>query len=92
LYPEPPPAHLAPSCAEAGVLGILPGVIGTIQATEAIKVVLGEGEPLVGRLLQYDSLQMKFRNLKLRRDPSCPVCGDKPTIKSYIDYDEFCSR
>jgi molybdopterin/thiamine biosynthesis adenylyltransferase len=92
LYPEPPPAHLAPSCAEAGVLGILPGVIGTIQATEAIKVVLGQGEPLIGRLLQYDSLQMKFRSLKLRRDPSCPVCGDKPTIKSYIDYDEFCSR
>jgi molybdopterin/thiamine biosynthesis adenylyltransferase/rhodanese-related sulfurtransferase len=92
LYPEPPPAHLAPSCAEAGVLGILPGVIGTIQATEAIKLVLGQGEPLVGRLLQYDSLQMKFRTLKLRRDPSCPVCGDKPTIKSYIDYEEFCSR
>lgn len=92
LYPEPPPAHLAPSCAEAGVLGILPGVVGTIQATEAIKLVLGQGEPLVGRLLQYDSLQMKFRTLKLRRDPSCPVCGDKPTITSYVDYDEFCSR
>jgi bacteriocin biosynthesis cyclodehydratase domain-containing protein len=74
------------------VLGILPGVVGTIQATEAIKLVLGQGEPLVGRLLQYDSLQMKFRNLKLRRDPSCPVCGDKPTITSYVDYDEFCSR
>jgi len=92
LYPEPPPAHLAPSCAEAGVLGILPGVVGTIQATEAIKLLLGQGEPLIGRLLQYDSLQMKFRTLKLRRDPSCPVCGDNPTIHSYIDYDEFCSR
>ena len=92
LYPEPPPAHLAPSCAEAGVLGILPGVIGTIQATEAIKLVLEKGEPLVGRLLMYDSLQMKFRNLKLRRDPHCPVCGNEPTIKKYIDYDEFCSR
>jgi len=92
LYPEPPPAHLAPSCAEAGVLGILPGVVGTIQATEAIKLILGQGEPLIGRLLQYDSLQMKFRTLKLRRDPNCPVCGDHPTIHSYIDYDEFCSR
>jgi len=92
LYPEPPPAHLAPSCAEAGVLGILPGVVGTIQATEAIKIVLGVGEPLIGRLLMYDSLQMKFRNLKLRRDPSCPVCGDNPTITKYIDYEHFCSR
>jgi molybdopterin/thiamine biosynthesis adenylyltransferase/rhodanese-related sulfurtransferase len=92
LYPEPPPAHLAPSCAEAGVLGILPGVVGTIQATEAIKLVLEQGEPLIGRLLMYDSLQMKFRTLKLRRDPNCPVCGDKPTIREYIDYDQFCSR
>jgi molybdopterin/thiamine biosynthesis adenylyltransferase len=92
LYPEPPPAHLAPSCSEAGVLGILPGVVGTIQATEAIKIVLEQGEPLIGRLLMYDSLGMKFRNLKLRRDPSCPVCGDKPTITKYVDYDEFCSR
>ncbi|HKU36793.1 MAG TPA: molybdopterin-synthase adenylyltransferase MoeB [Polyangiales bacterium] len=92
LYPEPPPAHLAPSCAEAGVLGILPGVVGTIQATEAIKVVLESGEPLIGRLLMYDSLQMKFRTLKLRRDPNCPVCGDKPTITKYIDYEGFCSR
>jgi adenylyltransferase/sulfurtransferase len=73
-------------------LGILPGVVGTIQATEAIKLVLGEGEPLIGRLLMYDSLQMKFRNLKLRRDPNCPVCGEKPTIREYIDYDQFCSR
>ncbi|HEY2736172.1 MAG TPA: molybdopterin-synthase adenylyltransferase MoeB [Polyangiales bacterium] len=92
LYPEPPPAHLAPSCSEAGVLGILPGVVGTIQATEAIKLILGEGEPLIGRLLMYDSLGMKFRTLKLRRDPNCPVCGEKPTIKEYIDYDQFCSR
>jgi len=92
LYPEPPPAHLAPSCAEAGVLGILPGVVGTIQATEAIKILLGQGEPLVGRLLTYDSLKMQFRTLKLRRDPSCPVCGDSPEITSYIDYEHFCSR
>jgi sulfur-carrier protein adenylyltransferase/sulfurtransferase len=92
LYPEPPPAHLAPSCAEAGVLGILPGVVGTIQATEAIKLVLGQGEPLVGRLLMYESLQMKFRTLKLRRDPNCPVCGEKPTITKYIDYEGFCAR
>ncbi len=91
LYPEPPPAHLAPSCSEAGVLGILPGVVGTIQATEAIKLILGAGEPLIGRLLMYESLQMKFRTLKLRRDPSCPVCGDKPTITDYIDYEGFCS-
>ena len=92
LYPEPPPAHLAPSCAEAGVLGILPGVVGTIQATEAIKVVLGAGEPLTGRLLTYDSLKMQFRTLKLRRDPGCPVCGTAPTITSYIDYEGFCAR
>ncbi|MDQ3033607.1 MAG: molybdopterin-synthase adenylyltransferase MoeB [Myxococcota bacterium] len=92
LYPEPPPAHLAPSCAEAGVLGILPGVVGTIQATEAIKIILGQGEPLVGRLLTYDSLKMVFRTLKLRRDPSCPVCGESPSIREYIDYEGFCSR
>ena len=92
LYPEPPPAHLAPSCAEAGVLGILPGVVGTIQATEALKVVLGIGDPLVGRLLTYDSLKMQFRTLKLRRDKHCPVCGDHPTIASYIDYEGFCAR
>jgi molybdopterin/thiamine biosynthesis adenylyltransferase/rhodanese-related sulfurtransferase len=92
LYPEPPPAHLAPSCSEAGVLGILPGVVGTVQATEAIKLLLGVGEPLVGRLWMYDSLGMKFRTLKLRRDPNCPVCGDKPSITSYIDYEGFCSR
>jgi molybdopterin/thiamine biosynthesis adenylyltransferase len=92
LYPEPPPAHLAPSCAEAGVLGVLPGIVGTVQATEAIKIILGQGDPLVGRLLTYDSLKMTFRTLKLRRDTTCPVCGDNPTITEYIDYDGFCSR
>jgi len=90
LYPEPPPAHLAPSCAEAGVLGILPGIIGTLQATEALKILLGQGDPLLGRLVCYDSLRMKFRELKLRRDPSCPACGDAPTITEYIDYEGFC--
>ncbi len=91
LYPEPPPPHLAPSCAEAGVLGILPGIVGTLQATEAIKLILGRGEPLVGRLLTYDSLGMTFRTLKLRRDKACPACGDHPTIKEYIDYEGFCA-
>src|SRR6186713_3394158 len=90
LYPEPPPAHLAPSCAEAGVLGILPGIVGTLQATEAIKLILGRGEPLIGRLLQYDSLNMSFRTFKLRRDKACPACGENPTIKEYIDYEGFC--
>jgi molybdopterin/thiamine biosynthesis adenylyltransferase/rhodanese-related sulfurtransferase len=92
LYPEPPPAHLAPSCAEAGVLGILPGAIGVIQATEAIKLILGQGDVLKGRLLTYDSLKMTFRTLKLRRDKACPTCGENPTIKEYIDYEGFCSR
>jgi molybdopterin/thiamine biosynthesis adenylyltransferase/rhodanese-related sulfurtransferase len=92
LYPEPPPAHLAPSCAEAGVLGILPGAVGMIQATEAIKLILGVGELLNGRLLTYDSLKMSFRTLKLRRDKTCPACGENPTIKEYIDYEGFCSR
>jgi molybdopterin/thiamine biosynthesis adenylyltransferase/rhodanese-related sulfurtransferase len=92
LYPEPPPAHLAPSCSEAGVLGVLPGIVGTIQATEAVKLILGVGEPLVGRLLMYESLNMQFRTLRLRRDPNCPVCGEKPTITSYIDYEGFCAR
>jgi molybdopterin/thiamine biosynthesis adenylyltransferase/rhodanese-related sulfurtransferase len=91
LYPEPPPPHLAPSCQEAGVLGILCGIVGTVQATEAIKILLGKGTTLAGRLLTYDSLKMKFRELKLRRDPSCPVCGPKPTITSYIDYEGFCA-
>lgn len=91
LYPEPPPAHLAPSCAEAGVLGILPGMIGILQATEAVKLILGQGEPLVGRLLTYDSLRMAFRSLKLRRDKACPACGENPTIREYIDYEGFCA-
>ena len=91
LYPEPPPPHLAPSCQEAGVLGILPGVIGLLQATEAIKLILGRGEPLVGRLLTYDSLKMKFRELRLRKSPECPVCGPKPSITKYIDYEGFCA-
>ncbi len=91
LYPEPPPPHLAPSCQEAGVLGILCGIIGTLQATEAIKILLGKGTTLAGRLLTYDSLKMKFRELRLRRDPQCPVCGPKPTITSYIDYEGFCA-
>ncbi|WP_437948261.1 molybdopterin-synthase adenylyltransferase MoeB [Sorangium sp. So ce296] len=90
LYPEPPPPHLAPSCQEAGVLGILPGIIGIIQATEAVKLILGQGTPLIGRLLTYDSLRMKFGELKLRRDKSCPACGESPTITSYIDYEGFC--
>ena len=90
LYPEPPPPGMVPSCAEGGVLGILPGIIGVIQATEAIKIVLGEGEPLIGRLLLYDALQMKFRELKIRKDPSCPVCGEHPTIHELQDYESFC--
>jgi sulfur-carrier protein adenylyltransferase/sulfurtransferase len=92
LYPEPPPAHLAPSCAEAGVLGILPGMVGIVQATEAVKLLLGQGDLLKGRLLTYDSLKMTFRTLKLRRDKTCPTCGENPTIKEYIDYEGFCSR
>ncbi len=90
LYPEPPPPGLVPSCAESGVLGVLPGIIGVIQATEAIKLILGAGQPLVGRLLLYDALTMQFRQLKLRRDADCPVCGDNPTVKALIDYDAFC--
>lgn len=90
LYPEPPPPGLVPSCAEGGVLGILPGTIGLIQATETVKLILGAGESLVGRLMLYDSLAMKFRELKLRRNPECPICGDNPTIHELIDYQEFC--
>ncbi|HYP15000.1 MAG TPA: molybdopterin-synthase adenylyltransferase MoeB [Bryobacteraceae bacterium] len=90
LYPEPPPPGLVPSCAEGGVLGILPGMIGIMQATEAVKLILGTGEPLVGRLVMYDALAMRFRELRLRRNPECPVCGDNPTIKELIDYYEFC--
>jgi len=90
LYPEPPPPGLVPSCAEGGVLGILPGIIGLVQATETVKLILGIGEPLVGRLMLYDALSMKFRELKLRRDPECPMCGDHPTITKLIDYQQFC--
>jgi adenylyltransferase/sulfurtransferase len=90
LYPEPPPPGLVPSCAEGGVLGVLPGIVGTIQATEAIKLIIGVGETLVGRLLLFDALHMTFRTLKLQRDPDCPVCGDRPTIRELIDYEQFC--
>ena len=90
LYPEPPPPGLVPSCAEGGVLGVLPGTIGVIQATEVVKLLIGEGEPLVGRLLLYDALDMKFRELKLRKDPDCPICGQHPTIDHLIDYEAFC--
>ena len=90
LYPEPPPPGLVPSCAEGGVLGVLPGIIGTIQATEAIKLILGTGEPLIGRFLIFDALRMKFRELKLRKDPDCPVCGTHPTVTELIDYEQFC--
>lgn len=92
LYPEPPPPEMAPSCAEGGVLGVLPGIIGSIQAVETIKLILGKGEPLIGRLLMYDALGQRFREMKIRRDPQCPVSGDKPTIKELIDYEWFCSK
>ena len=91
LFPEPPPPGAAPSCAEAGVLGVLPGIIGLIQATEALKLILGAGETLAGRLLHFDALKMKFREFTLRRDPQCPVCGDAPTIFEPIDYEQFCA-
>ncbi len=90
LYPEPPPPGMVPSCAEGGVLGVLPGIIGVIQATEAIKLIIGQGEPLIGRLLLYNALKMTFREVKLRRDLGCPVCGDQPTITTLIDYEQFC--
>jgi adenylyltransferase/sulfurtransferase len=90
LYPEPPPPGLVPSCAEGGVLGVLPGMVGMIQATEAIKLILGVGEPLIGRFLIYDALRMRFRELKLRKDPDCPVCGTHPTVTALIDYEQFC--
>jgi adenylyltransferase/sulfurtransferase len=90
LYPEPPPPGLVPSCAEGGVLGILPGLVGVIQATEVIKLILGKGNPLIGRLLLVDALGMRFRELKLRKNPECPVCGENPTVKELIDYDNFC--
>jgi adenylyltransferase/sulfurtransferase len=90
LYPEPPPPGEVPSCAEGGVLGILPGLVGCIQATEAVKLLLGQGEPLVGRLLLYDALAMRFREFKVRRHPECPACGDRPTVTALIDYEQFC--
>jgi len=90
LYPEPPPPGMVPSCAEGGVLGVLPGIIGCIQATEILKLALGKGSPLINRLMLFNALDMKFRELKLRRDPQCPICGDHPTIKELIDYEQFC--
>jgi len=90
LYPEPPPPGMVPSCAEGGVLGVLPGIIGCIQATEILKLAIGKGTSLVGRLLLFNALDMKFRELKLRRDPQCPICGENPTIKELIDYEQFC--
>jgi adenylyltransferase/sulfurtransferase len=90
LYPEPPDPGTVPSCAEGGVLGVLPGVVGTIQATEAVKLIIGQGDPLIGRLLLFDALKMKFRELKLRKDPKCPLCGENKTITELIDYDFFC--
>jgi sulfur-carrier protein adenylyltransferase/sulfurtransferase len=90
LYPEPPPPGLVPSCAEGGVLGVLPGIIGVIQATETIKLITGIGEPLIGRFMIYDALRMKFRELKLRKDPECPACGTNPTVTKLIDYEQFC--
>jgi adenylyltransferase/sulfurtransferase len=90
LYPEPPPPGLVPSCAEGGVLGVLPGIIGVIQATETVKLITGIGDSLVGRLVLYDALEMRFRELKLRKDPSCPICGEHPTVTQLIDYDAFC--
>jgi len=90
LYPEPPPPGEVPSCAEGGVLGVLPGIVGVMQATEVVKLILGAGKSLVGRVLLYDAMDMKFRELKLRRDHQCPVCGDEPTITELIDYEQFC--
>ncbi len=91
LFPEPPPPELAPSCAEGGVLGVLPGIVGSLQANEAIKLILGIGDPLVGRLLLFDALSTTFTEISLRRDPDCPVCGEHPSITDYIDYVEFCA-
>src|ERR671921_682548 len=90
IYAEPPPPGLVPSCAEGGVLGILPGLIGVVQATETVKLLLGIGEPLIGRLMLYDALGMSFREMKLRKDPNCPICGENPTVTELIDYEEFC--
>jgi sulfur-carrier protein adenylyltransferase/sulfurtransferase len=90
LYPEPPPPGMVPSCAEGGVLGILPGIIGCMQANEAVKLIVGIGEPLFGRLILFDALKMRFRELRLRRDPECPICGENPTVRELIDYQQFC--
>ena len=90
LFPEPPPPGAAPSCAEAGVLGVLPGLVGCVQAVEAIKLILGKGKPLIGRMIHFDTMSMEVRILKLRRDPNCLVCGDHPTVTELIDYEEFC--
>ncbi len=90
LYPEPPPPGMVPSCQEGGVLGVLPGVVGSLQAVEVIKLIIGKGEPLIGRLLLYDALKTEFRKLTLRKDKNCPVCGDEPTITELIDYEQFC--
>jgi sulfur-carrier protein adenylyltransferase/sulfurtransferase len=90
LYPEPPPPGLVPSCAEGGVLGVLPGIVGTIQAAETLKLIIGKGDPLIGRLMLFDALAMKFRELKLRKNPDCPVCGTHPTVTKLIDYVQFC--
>jgi molybdopterin/thiamine biosynthesis adenylyltransferase/rhodanese-related sulfurtransferase len=90
LYPEPPPPGLVPNCAEGGVLGILPGLIGVVQATETVKLILGTGKPLVGRLLLYDALEMTFREMRIRKNPRCPICGPNPTIRELVDYQEFC--
>ena len=90
MFPEPPPPGMVPSCAEGGVLGVLPGIIGVMQAIEAVKLIVGIGEPLIGRLVSFDALKMKFREFRLRRDPKCPVCSEHPTITELIDYDQFC--
>ncbi len=91
LFPQPPPAHTVPSCSEAGVLGLLPGVIGSLQGMEVVKLLLGQGRPLVGRLLLFDGLEMEFRTIRVQRDPACPVCGEHPTLTELVDYDAFCS-
>ncbi len=92
LYPSPPPPELAPSCSEGGVLGVLPGIVGTLQTNEALKLAIGAGDPLIGRLLLFDALATDFTEVKIRRNPDCPVCGEHPSITEYIDYVEFCTR
>jgi adenylyltransferase/sulfurtransferase len=92
LFPEPPPVELAPSCSEGGVLGVLPGIVGTLQTNEALKLALGIGEPLIGRLLLFDALATEFTEVRVNKNPSCPVCGEHPSITEYVDYVEFCAR